>query len=1228
MRAKAILAFTLVLTALALTTTPALAARNHSLAKEFGSKGPGAGQLELVAPVKLLGGNGGDEKGGSGVAVDDATHDVYVADTGNHRVDEFEADGTFVRSFGSGVLQSPLFIAVDSSSGGKGAVYVGDTGDNTITKYSETGALEKAWGTNGQLVGPPGESFTILFGIAVAPVTGNLWVEGGTGGGATMYQFDQAGTYGVSWAAEAEPSGVAANGSDDLYVAEGAPDVRKFTASGEDLGKLFLPPSLNVTGLSVDPANEALYLDRETEVAVVSGSCPPPELECKVLESFGAGELAGGAGIAVNPAGAVVYVADTATDRVQQYVEEPPAPPLIASEFDSEVTGTSATLGGEIDPKSLSGEAETEYHFQYLTEASYLENLEAGREPFAGALGTPAGELAPSFDAGPVSGEISGLQPDETYHFRIVATNHCRPSDPSATCTSEGQREGGAEVVDTFTTQGTGSFVLPDGRQWEMVSPPVKHGALIEPLFQEGVIQAAADGDAITYHANQPFEAGAEGAMNQVQMLSTRGGVGGGQSAGWSTRDIEPPHVTSPSGKPEGEGEPYRFFSEDLDFALVQPAGAFEPALTPGEASETTPVLRTDYSGNAGESCIPSPDVHCYRPLVTGEEGFANVPPGTQFGEEETGGRRGTCPQAAIFCGPQLLGASPNGEHVVMSSYAQLTSMVVPGTELYEWSGGTLSLLSVMPGGEPVPTSGGAIFGNNDGRDARNAISQDGSRAIWSFEGAIYLREHATRPPSPIAQGSTAVDGEQCEVPTDACTVLVGNGEFQTANSEDTEIYFASGGDLYRYDLGAAEPARLTENAEVQGSIIGASETGEYVYFVGNGAIAPGAVTGTCKQEGNSGFVGQCNLYVEHGGLTKLVAVLSGADSPDWAKGGTNLTNLTARLSPDGQFLAFMSDRDLVGYDTVDALAGRPDEEVYLYDSLTNHLACASCEVTGARPHGSEYEVEYGNQEIRRNMPSVGGDEIWQKSSMLAATVPGWTPFKIERAVYQSRYLSDSGRLFFNSYDGLVPKDSNGNWDVYEYEPENVGSEHAKCGPEVADGSNVLKPERGFDVEGREGKEGAGCVGLISSGSSNEESAFLDASAGTGEGEHGEAGSEAGRDVFFLTTAKLAPQDSDQAFDIYDAHECTTQSPCTPVSAAAPRQCETEASCKAPPTPQPEIFGAPPSATFNGQGNLTPAPVVVKKVTKKTVKCKRNFVRKKVRKKEVCVKKPKKRKKR
>ena len=57
----------------------------------------------------------------------------------------------------------------------------------------------------------------------------------------------------------------------------------------------------------------------------------------------------------------------------------------------------------------------------------------------------------------------------------------------------------------------------------------------------------------------------------------------------------------------------------------------------------------------------------------------------------------------------------------------------------------------------------------------------------------------------------------------------------------------------------------------------------------------------------------------------------------------------------------------------------------------------------------------------------------------LAGSIPGWDNLRERPATYQPRYLSDSGRLFFDSPDALVPRDTNGLEDVYEYEPEGVG---------------------------------------------------------------------------------------------------------------------------------------------------------------------------------------------
>jgi hypothetical protein len=220
-----------------------------------------------------------------------------------------------------------------------------------------------------------------------------------------------------------------------------------------------------------------------------------------------------------------------------------------------------------------------------------------------------------------------------------------------------------------------------------------------------------------------------------------------------------------------------------------------------------------------------------------------------------------------------------------------------------------------------------------------------------------------------------------------------------------------------------------------------------------------------------------------------------------------------------------------------------------------------------------------------------------------------------------------------------------GSWDVYEYEPVGVpspapGESSHACASSSSSGSESYKPGQEFTAEavkqgttvipGVKGTEAPGCVALLSSGESSQESAFLDASEGDGEGEHGKANTEAGAEVFFMTAAKLVKQDIDNVYDVYDAHECTNASPCFPEPAAEPAACNTEASCKPSPEPQPGIYGPPASATFNGPGNASPE--VVPPPKKAAAKCKRGFVRRTVKSKHgkpksECVRvKPKKRK--
>ena len=513
---------------------------------------------------------------------------------------------------------------------------------------------------------------------------------------------------------------------------------------------------------------------------------------------------------------------------------------------------------------------------------------------------------------------------------------------------------------------------------------------------------------------------------------------------------------------------------------------------------------------------------------------------------------------------------------------------------LYEWADGQTRLVSVLP--DRQPASGLTTLGSNYASSydthvsaTRHAISDDGTRVVWSGEGSLFTRDMAT--------------GETLQV--DAVQSgggVAGGGAFKVASSDGSRVFFTDGndlvsgaheGDLYMFEPARPEGGRLTDltlgvaGAESGGvNVLEANEAGTSIYV-----RTPGVLTSAPNSEGESAtpcpteetldgpIVRSCNLYLLRessagSGAWSVTFVAGGAEeSSDGAelRAAETLQRQAARVSPSGRYLAFMSRRSLTGYDNRDAISGEPDEEVYLYDTETNRVVCASCDPTGARPVGQYDTAEF---------PGIAMDptRTWE-GRWVAAVIPGWTQDGARRSTgHQPRYLDDSGHLFFTSPDALVPRDVNGRDDVYEYEPVGVGS----CQPpSYGQGASVV-----FN------KTLGGCVGLISAGTGNGDSLFFDASA-------------SGTDVFFTTQDGLVSRDKDGTADMYDARVCTQTAPC-PSSLAVSPVCATTDSCRVAPSPQPGIFGAPATATFVGAGNVTPTPSATKKAAKKkkkTAKC-------------------------
>jgi DNA-binding beta-propeller fold protein YncE len=945
-------------------------------------------------------------------------------------------------------------------------------------------------------------------------------------------------------------------------------------------------------GNSVAELNDAYVLNVATvageRVTTVAAFGPEPEgskvedRHGKLIQRFGAPGLKEGEGIAVDSQSGAVFVTDAASGRVDVFELEPVGPP--------KVDGISATTEGTVGVTKLNaqlnpGGAETHTYFEY------------GTTSCAGSPGactkTALTDVGTGFGDRPSSVELQNLQPG-VYYYRVIAEN------ASGTVDSAEQTFAIAALVSG----------LPDGRAWEMVSPSKKNGAEPEAITAEGgSIQAAEDGRAITYVADGPMPAGSEpeGSRNPefTQVLSTRG------QGRWDSQDLATSNTTG-AGANIGFPLEYQFFSSNLALALVDPfysnsgplaAPPLSPAL-PGEEGkqESTIYLRRDAplqpeqsaatveerqnyekARENGERMTPEPNAG-FLPLVTQVNR-----PGPEFGKEPLE-PKGILPE----------GATPDLSHVVFKSDRTNSPANSAASGLYEWGGPEreqkLSFVSELPEGRRLSAEEAGLGGDITqlgGADTRHAISSDGSLVFWEEKTGLhhlYVRETTL---GRTLQIDTVNPGEQ---PEEALEDPI-DPNFQVASADGSKVFFTDtqrltseskavqgSPDLYVFELnppaGKPHVTDLTaqEGAAVivdvsGGGVLGASEDGSYIYFVANGALAPDATRGHCRPAGAPVPAGTtCNLYVRHYDAakqewepTKLIAALSSADLPDWGEAEGKPQFMTSRVSPNGRYLAFMSQQSLTGYDNEDVSSKskgeRLDEEVYLY-TAGKGLVCASCNPTGARPRGVFDAGESAGGIGEGIGLIVDRKEIWvlkrgrNVDPWLAASIPGWTALDNSRAAYQSRYLSDTGRLFFNGADPLVAL-------ATSTRTENVAGESLAVGVE-----NVYEYQPG-GVGGcaREG----GCVGLISSGTSEHESAFLDAS-------------KTGDDVFFLTAAPLGVQDLDTNFDVYDAHVCEAASPCPPPPPPPARGCQGE-ECQGSFIPGPTV-PSPASASSSGLGNL------------------------------------------
>ncbi len=472
---------------------------------DIGSPGSGAGQLS----------------GPKSTAVDQATGDVYVADTGNARVEKFDRSGAFVWAIGAGVdagdngdictaisghtcqagtpdsapghFSRPTAVAVDPTNGD---LYVADANTNLVQKFDPSGALITSWGgtpSGGQLNGStsPDGPFLRIDGIAVDPApahSGQLFVYASPGD--LMFKFAQDGSFISDVYIPYNPpffSGVAVDSAGNIYKLvswEQPPTdwVMKQDPSGEILIRYFDPPFSGATAVALDPSNDHLYVDHGDSVV-------ERDTAGNQLDAFGSGDLTTGAGLSVRGLNHHVYVADSTADHVAVFTPPPVLPvnglPGVATDSVSGFQGLAATLNGRVNP---GGVTVTDCHFDLVPDSQFQADAYAGVTPAERLPCVPdPGSVSREVEVSAAASSLTGLLYGTTYHYRTVATN------------SFGTNAGSDQ---TFTT-------LPAG---PLIEPGSESATAIQPASATLNAAVIPEGNATTYHfeyvAEEDFQNG------------------------------------------------------------------------------------------------------------------------------------------------------------------------------------------------------------------------------------------------------------------------------------------------------------------------------------------------------------------------------------------------------------------------------------------------------------------------------------------------------------------------------------------------------------------------------------------------------------------------------------------------------------------------------------------------------------------------------------------------
>jgi DNA-binding beta-propeller fold protein YncE len=961
----------------------------------FGEPGSGEGQFGQ-----------GFFSGPAGVAVDQSNGNVYVVDRVNDRIERFDSSGKFLSQFDgsatpAGSFSFPSSVAVDPTDGD---VYVVDNGNDVVDKFDSSGTVVTAFGTNGSLGGPPGSGFEFpgtiepSAGLAVDS-SGRLYV--GDPRNEVVDEFNSAGEYEGKLGAGtlSMPSALTVDSSNDVFVADSSSQsIVELDAAGTRLlsfpanmpgsphgvavagdashvylsvlgpgffenGQVLIFARVTVPDVSTTPALEVQQTSARLEGTVnpdgvqltdcdfaytdqadfeTNGYSGPdsktspcvPDAASMPPDSSDHTVTADVTGLSPNTTYHFRLVAANASgsNQSEDRTFTTQGPPVITSTSVSDVTATEAVLNGQINPEHF----DTSYHFEYGTTAAY-----------GASAPVPDADLGVTSLEQRVRVPITGLTPDTTYHFRLVAHSAQGTTDgPDRTFTTYAGPVTSSGCPNERLREENNSTALPDCRAYELVTPNEKDGNEIGVPKDEVQAAVAANGQIV--YATDSLS-GFGDATNGLggQFLATRA------SSGWESTSVLLPTVEHPElfdlDNPVGA-------SSDFSRIFYQTSAALDPR----DQNGVTDVYAHNADGSV--SWISQ------------------------------GGATATAPIASEF-----EGTSSDGTHALFQTKQSLTQAsqpLVAGAELYDRVGETTVPVGLRSDGS-LTSACGAIAGSGARSAAPgeashtnwHAISSDGSRIFFESPDPngngdascspqrgggqpveLYLRQDAATTEVSLSRrtgsvGSPAPDGVTYQgASTAGSRVLFTSPDLLT---DDAELQPGELEALYAYDLASAKLTFVAAGSPLfaQDGRPMISDDGSHVYLLGS---VPG-----------SGPAGE-NLYLwDEGAITYISSVPTENNEDD--------VGLDARVASDGSALVFTSASNLTDYDS------HGHTEIYLYRVGGGGVVCISCDRTNSIVPSAELAPSLdahggGLDSFNQSITSDGAMVFFQTPTPLAAS--------------------------------------------------------------------------------------------------------------------------------------------------------------------------------------------------------------------------------------------------